>query len=140
MWLLAALLGMGLLHWLLPGAVLLQAPWRWIGLGPVLGGLFLVLATVAQLHRAHTGIRPFSEATTLVRLGGFHWSRNPIYLADLLVLVAVACWIGHLFAFVGCAVFVAWMNRFQIAPEEVALTRLFGENYVAYCQRVRRWI
>lgn len=140
MWLLAALLGMGLLHWLLPGAVLLQAPWRWIGLGPVLGGLFLVLATVAQLHRAHTGIRPFSEATTLVRLGGFHWSRNPIYLGMVAVVSGTAIALGSLTPLVVPPLFWLVLDRRFVRNEERFLQDRFGAAYDDYCQRVRRWL
>ena len=118
------------------------APQRGLAIAILVVALALMLTAAVQFVQARTTINPMrpERASQLVTHGVFAVSRNPIYLADLLVLVAVACWIGHLFAFVGCAVFVAWMNRFQIAPEEAALTRLFGENYVAYCQRVRRWI
>jgi protein-S-isoprenylcysteine O-methyltransferase Ste14 len=118
------------------------APQRGWAIAFLVVALALMLAAAVQFARARTTINPMrpERASHLVTRGVFALSRNPIYLADLLVLVAAACWIGNLFAFVGCALFVAWMNRYQIAPEEDALARLFGEDYLAYCRRVRRWI
>jgi protein-S-isoprenylcysteine O-methyltransferase Ste14 len=104
--------------------------------------LALMLTAAVQFARAHTTINPMrpERASHLVTNGVFAWSRNPIYLADLLVLVGIAIWIGHLLAFAGCALFVVWMNRYQIGPEEAALTRRFGDDYLQYCARVRRWL
>ena len=118
------------------------APRRGLAIAFLVVALALMLAAAVQFARARTTINPMrpERASHLVTRGVFALSRNPIYLADLLVLVAAALWIGHLLAFVGCALFVAWMNRYQIAPEEDVLARLFGEDYLAYCQRVRRWI
>ena len=115
---------------------------------PVLATILLVAAAAlmitaaVQFARARTTINPMrpERSSHLVTTGVFAWSRNPIYLADLLVLVAAACWIGNLLAFAGCALFVAWMNRYQISPEEDALAQRFGDPYRRYCQRVRRWI
>ena len=106
------------------------------------GAAALMIAAAVQFARARTTINPMrpERASTLVTSGVFAWSRNPIYLADLLVLVAIACWIGNLLAFAGGALFVAWMNRYQIGPEEAALSERFGDDYRRYRERVRRWI
>jgi protein-S-isoprenylcysteine O-methyltransferase Ste14 len=118
------------------------APQRGLAIAILTVALALMLAAAMQFARARTTINPMrpERSSHLVTTGVFAWSRNPIYLADLLALVAVALWIGHLFAFAGCALFVAWINRYQIAPEEAALSERFGDDYRRYRHRVRRWI
>ena len=62
-----------------------------------------------------------------------------MYLGFLLALLAWAVFLANVLALLPVVAFVAYMNRFQIAPEERALVALFGAEYNAYKQRVRRW-
>jgi protein-S-isoprenylcysteine O-methyltransferase Ste14 len=71
--------------------------------------------------------------------GIYGYSRNPMYLAMLLCLLAWGLWLGNVFNTLVAAFFVSYMNRFQIVPEERALTRVFGREYQLYCSQVRRW-
>jgi len=105
-------------------------------------GLLLMALSIASFVTARTTVNPLKPANTssLVTSGVFNLSRNPIYLGDLLVLAALALWLGNLVNIVLLALFVWYIERFQILPEEQALTRLFGEEYAAYCARVRRWL
>ena len=105
-------------------------------------GLWLMFTAVASFVTAKTTINPLrlSCASSLITTGIFRISRNPIYLGDLLVLAALAVWLGNVVNIVFLALFVWYINRFQIIPEERALTNLFGERYVAYCSTVRRWL
>lgn len=105
-------------------------------------GLFMMLVAVASLFAAKTTVNPLrpSRASSLVTRGIFRISRNPIYLGDLLVLTALAVWFGNVVNVVLLLLFVWYINRFQIIPEERALENIFGERYVAYCSRVRRWL
>ena len=57
-----------------------------------------------------------------------------------LLLVLLACTLGSTWALLGPVCFMLYINRFQIAPEERALEALFGEAYLAYKARVRRWL
>jgi protein-S-isoprenylcysteine O-methyltransferase Ste14 len=63
-----------------------------------------------------------------------------MYLGFLLLLAAWAVWLTHPLALLTVPVFVGYMNRFQIRPEEAALTARFGEEFIAYTRRVRRWV
>lgn len=105
-------------------------------------GLLLMLIAAGQFIAAKTTINPLrpARASTLITTGVFAISRNPIYLADLLILAALAIWFGNVFNAALLALFVWTINRYQIAPEEQALTQLFGEAYAAYRARVRRWL
>jgi protein-S-isoprenylcysteine O-methyltransferase Ste14 len=104
-------------------------------------GLLLMIAAVLALSAARTTVNPLrpSRASKLVTRGIFRVSRNPIYLGDALVLAALALWLGNAANFVLLALFVAYIDRLQILPEERALTTLFGPAYLDYCARVRRW-
>lgn len=105
-------------------------------------GLGLMLVAVASFLKAKTTVNPLrpARASSLVTTGIFSLSRNPIYLGDLLVLAAWLLWLGNWLNLGVLVLFVCYLNRFQIGPEERALSQLFGDDYRAYCVRVRRWI
>lgn len=101
-----------------------------------------MLAAVASFIAARTTINPMrpARASALITDGVFRISRNPIYLGDLFLLMAYAVWLANALNVLLLMAFVWYLNRFQIEPEERALTQLFGERYRAYCARVRRWL
>ncbi|MEQ1774804.1 MAG: isoprenylcysteine carboxylmethyltransferase family protein [Burkholderiales bacterium] len=105
-------------------------------------GLLLIAVAAGQFIAARTTINPMkpSRASNLVTTGVFAFSRNPIYLGDLLMLAALAVWFGNGVNVVLLFLFVWYINRFQIVPEEQALAQNFGAAYHAYCSRVRRWL
>ncbi|AEJ04528.1 hypothetical protein PSTAB_1247 [Stutzerimonas stutzeri] len=80
------------------------------------------------------------QASVLVESGIYQYSRNPMYLGFAIILAAWALALGSPLTLLGVVAFVLYMNRFQIAPEEWALEALFGESFVRYRARVRRWI
>ncbi|MUH36405.1 isoprenylcysteine carboxylmethyltransferase family protein [Zobellia amurskyensis] len=102
-----------------------------------------IVAAVAlfQFFRSRTTIDPTdpSKVSKLVEKGIFAYSRNPMYLALLLLLLAWGIWLGNAFNTLLAAGFVAYMNRFQIIPEETVLLERFGKGYKQYCLNVRRW-
>ena len=108
--------------------------------------LFAALAIMAAaawtMHRERTTVNPMrpERVSRLVTHGLFRFSRNPIYVADLVVLVAWALWLGQWAALALLPLFVIVMSRWQIAAEEEALARRFGAEYEAYRARVRRWL
>ena len=105
-------------------------------------GIIIALTGAIAFRRAKTTVNPFnpSEASTLVTSGIYRLSRNPMYLGLLLALAALSTILSHLLAFLLLPAFVAYMNHFQIAPEERALSAKFGVAFIAYQQSVRRWL
>lgn len=100
------------------------------------------VAGIYEFRKAKTTVNPVKveQASCVVDSGIFAYSRNPMYLGLFLLLFGVAYWQQHLLA-MGCSfLFIVYMNRFQIGPEERALEQLFGAQYLDYKQRVRRWI
>lgn len=105
-------------------------------------GVAFSAAGILSFRRAQTTANPTrpEEATSLVSTGIYRVTRNPMYFGILLILIAWAVFLSSAWALLGVAGFVLYMNRFQIAPEERALSRLFGSEYAAYKARVRRWL
>lgn len=100
------------------------------------------IAGVRAFDRARTTVDPLrpERASALVTSGIYRRTRNPMYVALAIALLAWAFWLAHPLALLGVAAFVAWMNRYQIAPEERALQALFGAEFERYCSEVRRWL
>lgn len=100
-------------------------------------GLFAIL----HFFKSKTTIDPRvpAKASKLVTSGLYKFSRNPMYLALLVLLLAWGLWLGNAFNTLIAAGFVSYMNRFQIMPEEEALKQLFDKQYRDYCKKVRRW-
>ncbi len=107
-------------------------------------GIALALGVVAlvQFFRTKTTIDPTkpSKASKLVSDGIYRFSRNPMYLGLLIMLLVFGLWLGNAFNILVVAGFVAYMNKFQIIPEEDILTEMFGEQYLQFRTRVRRWL
>lgn len=116
---------------------------RWWGaLLLLVPGVFLTLAGVWRFRRNGTTLNPLrpDTASSLVTSGVYRISRNPMYAGFLLCLCGWGCYLGNRYALLGPVIFVLYMNRFQILPEERALERLFGAEYDAYRRLVRRWL
>lgn len=105
------------------------------------GGLFS-LAGAISIRRAGTTVNSMKPGTTssLVCSGIYRVTRNPMYVGLLFVLVAWAIFLSSAWALLGPLAFVPYLNRFQIAPEERALSAMFGADYAAYKSKVRRWL
>lgn len=99
------------------------------------------LISLFQFFKSKTTVDPTtpSKASKLVTTGIYQYSRNPMYLGLLLMLLAWGLWLGNAFNVLLAAGFVGYMNRFQIIPEEEALGKMFGKDYRQYCTLVRRW-
>ena len=105
------------------------------------GGAFSVAGVIA-FHQAQTTLNPMKPeaASSLVTTGIYRVTRNPMYVGLLFVLVGWTAFLCAPWTLAGPLVFVAYMTRFQIAPEERALMSAFGDVYVSYKARVRRWL
>ena len=105
-------------------------------------GLTVDAVGVLSFRRARTTVNPFAPERTvnIVSSGIYRLSRNPMYLGMACILTGWAVWLWQVQAVLGVVLFVAWITRFQIIPEERILTQKFGTEYRQYRQRVRRWI
>ncbi len=105
-------------------------------------GLAIDLVSVAAFIRARTTVNPLapSKSSALVVNGLYRFSRNPMYLGMLLILIGWAIWLAQPVTLLGAAVFAVLIEALQIRPEEAALEAKFGDAYGAYKKRVRRWL
>jgi AraC family transcriptional regulator, transcriptional activator FtrA len=110
--------------------------------GLALLGALTCLGGVVAFRRAKTTVNPMKPDTTstLVVSGIYRYTRNPMYLGFLLLLMAWAAALSNLLALVSLLAFVLYMNRFQIVPEERMLASRFAQDYAEYRARVRRWL
>ena len=105
-------------------------------------GMVICGIGVAAFLRTRTTLNPMKpeSSSTLVVSGLYKVTRNPMYLGMLLALAGWAFFISNVLAFLVLPGFVVYMNRFQIEPEERALASRFGDEFLRYAARVRRWI
>ena len=128
--------------WLVP-ALDFGLPWRRTMAGVLCTvGLALDITGLAHFVRARTTVNPLnpSAASALVTRGVYRFTRNPMYLGVALLLLAWGIYLANVGALALVPLFVLYINRFQIAPEEHALRARFGSDFDAYCRRVRRWL
>jgi len=123
------------LTWVTPLGLPLALTFILIGLVFGLGGVF-------SFRQAQTTVNPTKPETcsSLVTSGIFQYSRNPMYVGLLCLLLSWTSYLANPSALLGAIGFVLYMNRFQIEPEERALTKLFGANFKDYTLKVRRWL
>jgi protein-S-isoprenylcysteine O-methyltransferase Ste14 len=107
-----------------------------------LAGVGTAVSGVIAFRHARTTINPLKPETTstLVTSGVYRFTRNPMYVGLALVLLAWAVFVSSAWALLGPLVFILYMNRFQIMPEERVLSGMFGTAYSAYQAKVRRWL
>jgi protein-S-isoprenylcysteine O-methyltransferase Ste14 len=111
-----------------------------IGLLFVAGGAGLSSFAAAIFQARETTKNPYGEPTKFVVQPPYSWTRNPMYLGLATTLLGLAIFFGSIAMLVAPAVFYAVIDRMVIPREEETMERLFGQDYVAYKGRVRRWI
>jgi protein-S-isoprenylcysteine O-methyltransferase Ste14 len=128
--------------WAMP---MLEVEFRWATHTAILvaaAGAAIALAGVIQFARARTTVNPLQPdaASSLVSGGVYRWTRNPMYLGMALVLLAWAIYLSSIAALAVLPLFIVFITRFQIAPEERALEARFGVQFERYRKAVRRWL
>jgi protein-S-isoprenylcysteine O-methyltransferase Ste14 len=107
-----------------------------------LTGLIIGALGGVAFHRAKTTTNPLKPeaASSLVTSGVYRYTRNPMYLGLTAMLIGWAVYLAAPLEFLGPIVFVLFITRFQIIPEERVLRSKFGPEFSAYQARVRRWL
>jgi protein-S-isoprenylcysteine O-methyltransferase Ste14 len=133
-------MGMWLVSDTLP--VFTYPPLQVVAVGMGIAGAVLTGSAMLSFWIAQTTANPMkpSSASFLVTSGVYRFTRNPMYLGLLFILIGWALYLAHVLAFLFLPAFILYMNRFQIKPEERALTARFGQEYLEYASRVHRWL
>jgi len=107
----------------------------------LLGGV-ISFSGMRAFRRARTTVSPLhpQKTSALVASGIYRFTRNPMYVGLLILLLAWSVFLLSPWSVVGPLMFVFYIGRFQIAPEERMLSSLFGADYADYTARVRRWL
>ena len=137
--LVAVLLALGF-HFVLPVPQVVPGVWRLLGILPVVLGIAISYMAEKQFHQAGTTVNPFAESSRLVTEGLYRVSRNPMYLGMVLVLLGIAILLGSLIPFLVAFIYAGWLHRRFIRREEQMLSTQFGQDWLEYKARVRRWI
>ncbi len=128
-----------LLQWMRP--VLLPLPFvQWLGLGMVACGFLFGVAAFMAFRKARTTLSPHGKVSAIVTNGVYRFSRNPIYLGFLLMLVGFPLNSGNVWGVILAPLFVLAVNRLVIEHEEAYLEKKFRDVYAGYRSRVRRWL
>ncbi len=122
----------------------IDGPPTWVRIAVGVLGLtaFLYLDGGATLRfgRAGTNVIPWKPASALVTDGPYGITRNPMYVGMACLYVAIAVATGLIWALILLPLVLLAVDRLVIAKEEPYLERLFGEPYLDYKRRVRRWL
>lgn len=113
-----------------------------LGVALALIGAAIAVVSVQRFRKIGTTIQPnkLDEAKHLVSDGIYNYSRNPMYLGMAILIASAGFFYGSLLSVPALIIFVLVIDRFQIDPEEVALEKLFGQEYLDFKARTRRWI
>lgn len=106
----------------------------------VAGVVAIYYSAMQTLKRAKTTIRPDRPSEHLVTSGAFSFTRNPIYFANTLLMIAIGLITANVW-FLALALIAAFATqKLAIVPEEKHLQARFGKKYIDYSKKVRRWI
>ncbi len=124
----------------LPWPGLDDAPAHLVGIGFGVAGLLLIIFALRALFEHRTTVLPNKASTTLVTTGPYARFRNPIYLGEVLLLLYGAEITKSIWFVAAALTFGVLVTAMQILPEERHLEETFGDAYLDYKSRTRRWI
>ena len=115
---------------------------EWISIIILSMGIFFIFSAVIQFIRRKTTVNPTKphKTTSLVITGAFKFTRNPMYLGMLLIIISFALYKASIISLILIPLFIFYINKFQIEPEELEMRKKFGKEYEDYCKKVDRWI
>jgi protein-S-isoprenylcysteine O-methyltransferase Ste14 len=138
--LLLCLIGMLVLHWPCPIKHFWDLPLNLLGIIPLGLGFVLSVQAEKQFRSVKANVNTFDAPSMLVTEGFYKYSRNPMYLGMALILFGVWLICGSISSLAGVVIFILMTDRWYIAFEEQRLGEMFGQEYEAYRDRVRRWL
>ena len=137
---LVSLVALAAVHYWIPVVRLIPYPWNLLGALPILLGIGLNLSADRLFKSFKTTVKPFQESSAVITTGVFGWTRNPMYLGMVLILLGIGWIAGSATALVPWAVFGVLMDRVFIRAEESMLAARFPEKWQEYSSQTRRWV
>lgn len=139
-YLLVAIILILLLHFTFPVATIVQIPLNLIGLFPLVIGVALNLIADRDFKRNQTTVKPYEESGTLITNGVYRFSRHPMYLGFVLILLGISLLLGSISPSVIVIAFTILLEIVFIRVEEKMLNETFQEEWRQYKSKARRWI
>lgn len=131
----------GILAWQLPAKPLLPAGWNLLaGILLAAAGLVIVFAAIAQMRRAETNVEPWKPTINILDKGLYGVSRNPIYIAMTMIYTGIAFSFNSFWLMPPLVLVLMLIHFGVILREEKYLEDKFGDKYLTYKIRVRRWL
>ena len=105
-------------------------------------GILILINPILKFIKSRTTIDPikFKKVNKLITSGIYKYSRNPMYLGLLMIVISTTIFYLNIFSITTPIIFYFWINKFQIKREEIFLTKKFGKEYLLYKTKTRRWI
>ncbi len=129
-----------LLGWLVQIPFEAPGPLRIVGFALACIGFLFGVGAFVEFSRARTTVDPHGSVTQVVTTGIYRFTRNPIYMGLLLIIIGLPLNSGFYWGILLAPFFIVTMNRLVIEKEEAYLEKKFGETYTGYKSRVRRWL
>jgi protein-S-isoprenylcysteine O-methyltransferase Ste14 len=137
--LVAILLCLGF-HFLTPILYIVPSPWNLIGLIPIFLGVWFNLSADRAFKKAETTVKPFEESKVLIQDDVFRLSRNPMYLGFAAILLGISVLLRSLSPYLVVVGFVVLIELIFIRSEEQMLEEQFGDEWMRYQSKVRKWV
>jgi protein-S-isoprenylcysteine O-methyltransferase Ste14 len=131
---------MVVLHFCLPVAQIVTYPWNSIGFVPFTLGAVINLIADREFKEQRTTVKPFQESSILLTTGVYKFSRHPMYLGMVFILIGIAVLMRSLSPFMVIPFFAVALEIIFIRVEEEMLEDKFDEAWLGYKKKVRRWI
>ena len=105
-------------------------------------GVIILINPIYKFIKSRTTIDPinFKKVNQLITSGIYKYSRNPMYLGLLIIVISTSILYLNIFSITTPIIFYFWINKFQIKREEIFLTKKFGNEYLLYMTKTRRWV
>ena len=131
---------MWLLQHFVPVYRFVEPPLAYAGLVVILLGVIMTAISAGVFLKVDTGLVPFDEAKVLVTNGFYRFTRNPMYLGMFLILIGLALMFGSVSVLLPLPVFFLIIRNNFVLGEERFCEAAFGQQFLDYRSRVRRWI
>ncbi len=132
-------LGLGL-DFIFPSLRIIPSPFNLLGWIILVAGIGIGAWGFMHFQKRGANINPYAEPNKMVTDGPYRFTRNPMYLGNLLMILGIAVLVGTLLPLLASVVYVVTMNNTFIFQEEKNLEKLYGQKYRDYKKQVRRWI
>ena len=105
-------------------------------------GIVVIISPVFDFIKSKTTVNPikFQNVNRLVTTGIYRYSSNPMYLGMILIIISTTVYYLNFLSVFSPLIFYIWINKFQISREEIFLEGKFGNEYLKYKSKTRRWI